>query len=78
LVSAQSASFGASLRHSAIASASSRCASARLRRVEDGADAPRDRLALIELGDVGLRVLLQVKLAALPRHAGQYRAAAPL
>jgi hypothetical protein len=55
-----------------MASVSSRCASA-LRRVEDGADAARDRFALLESGDVGLCVLLQMKLAALPRHAGQHR-----
>jgi len=42
-------------------------------RVEDGSDALRDGLSLVQTGDIGLCILLQVELAALPGHAGQSR-----
>ena len=38
-----------------------------VRCVEDRLDPLRDRLALVEAADIGLSVLLQMKLAALPR-----------
>jgi len=49
-----------------------------VRRVEDGADAQGDGLALIQAGDVSLGILLQVELAVLPGHAGQGRPAGGL
>src|ERR1700727_885074 len=44
-----------------------------IRRIEDRANAQGDRLALIEAGNIGMRILLKVKLAALPRNTGQCR-----
>ena len=43
-----------------------------VRRIEDRADRARDGHSLIELGDIPLCVVLQVKLAALPRHASEH------
>src|ERR1700722_15899428 len=42
-----------------------------VRGVEDRLDPLRDRLALVEAADIGLSVLLQMELAALPGNAGQ-------
>lgn len=39
-------------------------------RIEVTADLARHHSALVDLADVALRVVLQVKLAALPRHPG--------
>ena len=43
--------------------------------IEDGADLSDHRRTLIEFADVALRVVLQVKLAALPGHTGKHRLA---
>src|SRR5258708_13645949 len=43
-----------------------------VRRVEDRANTQRDRLALIEAGDIGLGVLLHMKTTPLPGGAGPY------
>ena len=40
--------------------------------VEDAADLAGHRLALIKASDIALRVLLQMKLAPLPRHTGKH------
>ena len=49
-----------------------------VRSIEDGADAQRDRLALIEAGYVGLSILLEMELAALPGDAGKHGSAGSL
>ena len=41
--------------------------------IEDTAYLSGHRCALIELADIALRVVLQVKLAALPRHTREHR-----
>jgi len=38
--------------------------------IEDGTNAPSGLLAHIKTGHVGMRVLLQMELATLPRHTG--------
>ena len=43
--------------------------------IEDGADLSGHRRTLIEFADVALRVVLQVKLVALPGHTGKHRLA---
>ena len=45
-----------------------------VRRIEDGANAACHRQTLIKAGDIGLRILLQVKLATLPGNTGEHRA----
>ena len=49
-----------------------------VKSIEDGANALRHRLALIEVGDIRLRILLQVKLAALPENATYSHAPLPV
>ena len=41
-------------------------------RLEDGADRACHRDSAVELGDITLSVVLQVKLAALPDHTGKH------
>ncbi len=45
----------------------------RIRCIQDGADRTRHGHFSIEIGGIVLQVMLQVKLAALPRHIGKHR-----
>ena len=46
-----------------------------VRRIDDGTNLSRHHLVLVNLGDIALRVVLQVKLAALPGHTRKHRLA---
>lgn len=48
-----------------------------VRSVEDGPNALGNGFALIESSDIGLRVLLQMQVAALPWHAAKSPGAPP-